>query len=70
LTQTKNIATFVGCVGKDEFGKTLEKAILDDGVEPAYLYDDEAPTGTCACLIVKHERYGAKKKTLLQTLYR
>lgn len=56
LTQVKNIATFVGCVGKDEFGKKLEKAIEEDGVKPAYLYDETAPTGTCACLIVKHER--------------
>lgn len=56
FTQVPNIATFVGCVGKDEFGRKLEEAIKSDGVKPAYLYDDETPTGTCACLIVKHER--------------
>ena len=52
----RNIASFVGCVGKDDFGKKLEQAIQEDGVKSAYLYDDETPTGTCACLIVKHER--------------
>lgn len=42
---------FTGCIGKDEFGKLMEKKAQDDGVITHYSISDSKPTGTCAvCL--------------------
>jgi len=47
---------FVGCIGKDDSGKILRKAVTDSGVKPLFLETDERPTGRCAALIVDKER--------------
>lgn len=45
---------FFGCVGDDEYGRTLEKCAKADGVHVHYMKDgDKTPTGTCAALINK-----------------
>lgn len=48
--------SFVGCVGKDEFGTKLRDAATADGVNVIYREDEEKPTGTCAVLVHEKER--------------
>lgn len=53
--QPKHTA-FMGCVGNDDYGKTLEKCATSDGVHVYYMKDADTPTGTCAALIKDGER--------------
>lgn len=48
--------SFVGCVGKDDFGAKLRDAATKDGVNVLYLEDEGKPTGTCAVLVNEKER--------------
>jgi len=50
LRQPKR-ATFMGSVGKDEFGKTLEEKATEDGVVVRYQKQDDHSTGTCAVIV-------------------
>jgi len=56
MTKIPNLATYVGCIGEDEYGKTLETVAREGHVNVQYLKDPTAPTGTCAALIVNHDR--------------
>ena len=47
---------FIGCVGKDEFGKRLNEVASGAGVRVQYMIDEAAATGTCAVLIKDRER--------------
>jgi adenosine kinase len=47
---------FFGCVGNDEYGKTLAACAASDGVLTHYMKDNTTPTGTCAALIHNRER--------------
>jgi len=41
----------MGCIGHDEFGRILEKKVIEAGVNPRYKFHESEPTGTCAvCL--------------------
>jgi adenosine kinase len=51
-----DICSYVGCLGDDEFGCILERALQKGGVRSIFQRNDDAPTGTCACLIVDKER--------------
>jgi adenosine kinase len=35
---------YIGCIGKDKYGETLEKISADAGVKSEYLYDEKTPT--------------------------
>jgi adenosine kinase len=48
--------TYVGCIGKDEFGAKIRDAATKDGVNVLYREDADKPTGTCAVLVVDKER--------------
>eukprot|EP00053_Salpingoeca_punica_P003361 m.42757 g.42757 ORF g.42757 m.42757 type:complete len:345 (+) comp12136_c0_seq2:79-1113(+) len=48
--------TYVGCIGKDSYGKKLRECAEGHGVRVAYLEDETTPTGTCACLVTGRER--------------
>lgn len=48
--------SFTGCIGKDDYGKTLRKSAESAGVEVLYQEHDTERTGTCAVLVVDHER--------------
>jgi adenosine kinase len=48
--------SYVGCVGKDEFGDRLENAARGDGVNVLYMKSESASTGTCAVCVVGKER--------------
>jgi len=56
LLQTPRVVSYVGCVGDDENGRTLQKKAEEDGVNTLYRIDHTAPTGTCAVLIRDKER--------------
>eukprot|EP00835_Amoeboradix_gromovi_P000150 NODE_5_length_49639_cov_0.484336.p12 type:complete len:342 gc:universal NODE_5_length_49639_cov_0.484336:34459-33434(-) len=47
----KGSTTYIGCIGKDEFGEKLTKVANDDGVQTAYMVHPTVSTGTCAVLI-------------------
>lgn len=47
---------FMGCIGNDEYGKTLEECAKADGVLTHYMKDEATPTGTCAVLVKGGER--------------
>lgn len=51
-----NSTAFMGCVGNDEYGETLEKCAQTDGVLVHYMKDQSTPTGTCAVLVKGGER--------------
>ncbi|XP_033127320.1 adenosine kinase-like isoform X2 [Anneissia japonica] len=51
-----NRATFFGCVGKDDFAKTLLEKAKEDGVNVHYDINEEEATGTCAVLITGSNR--------------
>lgn len=47
---------YFGAVGSDNYGQTLERCALQDGVRVVYQKNPEVPTGTCAVLINGRER--------------
>jgi len=51
-----NSTTYVGCVGDDEYGRTLKEEVTKDGVDANYYVQTEKPTGTCAVCITNKER--------------
>ena len=57
MLQTPGATAYIGSIGKDNNGTTLEKAARSDGVEPHYHVDESQPTGTCAVLINEKERF-------------
>jgi len=56
MLQIPKATGYIGCIGADEFGKTLKNAAESDGVTTHYLVDPTTPTGTCAVCIHEKER--------------
>jgi adenosine kinase len=56
LQSPVNATTYVGCIGQDRFGATLEEAATKANVKVHYMKVEGVPTGTCAVVIVGHER--------------
>jgi len=56
MLQVPGATTYVGCVGKDQFGDELKKAAEGDGVKVQYQVTESAPTGTCAVLVTNKDR--------------
>lgn len=56
MLQTPGATSYIGCVGKDAYGKQLADCAKADGVNACYLEDEKEPTGTCAVLIHEKER--------------
>ncbi len=52
----ENQTAFMGCVGNDEYAKTLKDCASNDGVLVHYMVDESTPTGTCAVLVKDGER--------------
>jgi len=48
--------SYIGCIGKDEFGTKLSEEAKAGGVHTEYLIDEATPTGTCAVLITGNDR--------------
>lgn len=51
-----NVATFVGCVGKDETANIMSEKSKEVGLNSVYQVDEKTPTGKCAVLITGNER--------------
>lgn len=51
-----NLVTFMGCVGDDEYGKTLKQKMVSAGVNPVYQINQKEKTGTCAVCIFEEHR--------------
>ncbi|KAF9734671.1 hypothetical protein PMIN02_003317 [Paraphaeosphaeria minitans] len=47
---------YIGCVGKDKYGQTLEDINKKAGVKTVYRYDEKAPTGRCGVVITGQNR--------------
>lgn len=47
---------YMGAIGSDEYGETLERCAKHDGVKTHYMKNAEVPTGTCAVLVNEGER--------------
>lgn len=43
-------ATLVGCVGSDEFGRSIRQQLVDLGVD-VHLQESDRPTGTCVVIV-------------------
>jgi len=54
--QAPGFAAYIGCIGRDEYGRHLKEAAEADGVTTHYHVIDERPTGTCAVLVHDRER--------------
>jgi len=48
--------SYFGCVGKDQYGQTLEAKAKEAGVRVQYQVSSEHPTGRCAVLITGQDR--------------
>ena len=53
MLQKPFATSYIGCVGRDEFGQQLERQATTDGVRVRFLVDENEPTGKCACLITE-----------------
>ncbi|GAB7366500.1 hypothetical protein MBLNU230_g8293t1 [Neophaeotheca triangularis] len=51
-----NSVIYFGCVGKDKYSETLDKANKEAGLTTKYLYDANEPTGRCGVIITGHDR--------------
>jgi adenosine kinase len=56
MLQIPKATGYIGCIGADEYGKTLKNAAEGDGVTTHYLVDPTTPTGTCAVCVRDKER--------------
>ena len=56
MLQVEKATSYIGCIGKDEFGARMTEVCKKDGVNVAYLEDDTNATGTCAVCILDSER--------------
>lgn len=55
LGKKSKTTSYIGCIGKDEYGKILSEKATGAGVTVNYLVTDKEPTGTCAvCITGKH----------------
>lgn len=59
-----NMTTFFGCVGKDDYSKTLQQKASEAGVCVKYQFHDTQPTGTCAVVVTN----GGKCRSLVANL--
>lgn len=51
-----NKTAFFGCIGNDDFGKTLEAELENGGVHSLLCKDADTATGACAVLVYQVER--------------
>jgi len=56
ISKFPNVATFMGCTGKDENSEIMTQKAKEVGLSTAYQVDETTPTGTCAVLITGKDR--------------
>ncbi|KAF3938719.1 Ribokinase [Dactylella cylindrospora] len=47
---------YLGCIGNDDYGKTLTEVCQREGLRVEYRIDEEQPTGRCGVIITGHNR--------------
>jgi adenosine kinase len=52
----KNVTTYMGCIGNDEYGKILHDKATEDGVNAVYQRHPTLKTGTCAVCLTGNNR--------------
>ncbi len=55
--KNNSVATFIGAVGNDYFGRIMEKKAKNDGVNAKYQVIDDEKTGTCAVLLTNNGKF-------------
>lgn len=60
MLKISNSASYIGCIGSDEYGDKLEETAKKAGVEVLYQRNEVQPTGTCAVLVTG----GGKNRSL------
>ncbi|CAG0886635.1 unnamed protein product [Darwinula stevensoni] len=60
----KKVASFMGCIGKDQDGDTLKEKSLEAGLNAVFQYSDDKPTGSCAVVVTG----GGKQRSLCANL--
>ena len=53
---TQDKINYFGCIGEDEKGKEMAKVVEDAGIHGNFDINKETPTGTCAVVVVNHDR--------------
>ncbi|XP_031637443.1 adenosine kinase [Contarinia nasturtii] len=56
ILRKPKVCAFFGCVGDDDYAKTLSEKATADGVNVLYQQNDALPTGTCAVALTNHHR--------------
>jgi len=56
MSKTPQATTFIGCIGKDDYGNILKKNLEGHGCKTSYCIDEKEATGTCAALITGKHR--------------
>jgi len=56
ILKSPNVATFVGCIGKDHNADIMREKAREVGLNAVYQVTDKASTGTCAVLITGNDR--------------
>jgi len=56
MLQVPNASSYAGCVGNDKSAEILKNVLNEGGVAQHFVNTNDAPTGTCAVLIVDKDR--------------
>ncbi|XP_072051280.1 uncharacterized protein [Amphiura filiformis] len=56
INNVPKMASFFGCIAKDNFGDILKTKMEEFGVHVDYRYDEKEPTGTCAVAVTGKDR--------------
>ncbi|CAF0728169.1 unnamed protein product [Didymodactylos carnosus] len=56
LLQQPNVATYMGCVGRDKYGQLMQEEGSKAGLIVSYEVNPDHSTGTCAVLITENNR--------------
>jgi adenosine kinase len=56
MMQERDVATYTGCVGKDNYADIMRNLGQQSGLNVQYFVDETTPTGTCAALVTGNER--------------
>ncbi|GBB90148.1 hypothetical protein RclHR1_01700011 [Rhizophagus clarus] len=64
-----NSTVIIGCIGKDEFGKTLKRVLNNDGVKTEYMEVDNYPTGISSFNKLTNNKYFVRNNKGAATRY-
>eukprot|EP00667_Euglena_gracilis_P017822 EG_transcript_18833 len=56
MLQEPGLCSYVGCIGKDAFGQTMQEKCAAEGLNVPFMISETVPTGTCGVLVTGIER--------------